>query len=79
VLAQTAHLVSSAQQLRAPQASFFSGLQSFLTLALQGRVPVTASRYEAVESRLKDTLQALQAWVDAGRAERTVINGIISH
>lgn len=77
VLAQAAHLVSSAQQLRAPQASFFSGLQGFLTVAQQGRVSVAASKYEAVESRLRDTLQALQARVDAGRAERMVINGIL--
>jgi hypothetical protein len=43
----------------------------------QQRVAITAQRYEAVESRLKTVMLAVQSWVDAGRAERAAVDGVL--
>ncbi len=80
VVDQLAQLVSSAQQANAPQAvMFFTGLQGFLTIAMQRRVVIAAQMYQAVESRLRETVQALQAWGKAGRDERSAIAGLLGH
>jgi chemotaxis protein histidine kinase CheA len=75
---QAAQLLSSAQQINASQAAtFFMGLHGFLTIVMQRRIVVPAPKYEAVESRLVENLKALQAWVEAGRAERSAIGAIL--
>lgn len=80
IVDQAAELASSAQQVNASHtATFFTGLHSFLTIVMEGRVAVTPPRYEAVESRLLESVKALQAWVEAGRVERSAIVGILQN
>jgi hypothetical protein len=78
VAEQVGQLWSTAQQVNASQAmTFFKGLHSFLTLIMQRRVVVAANRYEAVEARLAEMAKAIQRWVEAGRAERSAISGLL--
>jgi chemotaxis protein histidine kinase CheA len=78
VVEQVAQLWSAAQQVNAAQAmTFFMGLHSFLTVVMQQRVVVTAKKYEAVESRLLESMKIIQGWVEAGRAERTAIGSVL--
>ena len=80
IVDQAVELASSAQQVNASHtATFFTGLHSFLTIVMEGRVAVTPPRYEAVESRLLESVKALQAWVEAGRVERSAIVGILQN
>jgi hypothetical protein len=78
IVEQVAQLSSAAQQVNASQMlAFCTGLHSFLTLVMQGRVVVAVDKYAAVESRLIDNVKALQNWVEAGRMERSAISGIL--
>lgn len=78
IVDQLGQLVSSAQQVNEPQAvMFFTGLQGFLTVVMQRRVVVEAKMYQTVETRLLETVQALQAWGKAGREERAAIAGVL--
>lgn len=78
VVEHAAQLWSATQQVNAAQAmTFFMGLHSFLTIVMQRRVVVAAEKYGAVQSRLIENVKALQAWVEAGRAERSAIGGIL--
>ncbi|MBI3357921.1 MAG: hypothetical protein HY038_14335 [Nitrospirae bacterium] len=78
VVEQVAQLWSAAQQVNAAQAmTFFMGLHSFLTVVMQRRVVVTGKKYEAVESRLLESMKTIQGWVEAGRAERTAIGSLL--
>ena len=75
---QAAQLCSAAQQVNASETMmFFKGLHSFLTMVKQQRVVVAAPKYAAVQARLAECVQALQAWVEAGRTERSAIGGIL--
>jgi chemotaxis protein histidine kinase CheA len=75
---QAAQLCSAAQQVNATETvTFFKGLHSFLTMVMHHRVVVAAPKYAAVQARLAECLRALQAWVEAGRAERSAIGGIL--
>ena len=78
VVELVAQLWSTAQQINATQATtFFKGLHSFLTLIMQRRVVVAATRYEAVATRLSDCASAIQSWVEIGQAERSAIGGLL--
>lgn len=78
VAEQAAQLSLAAQQVNATQTmTFFMGLHSFLTMVMQQRVVVAAPKYATIQSRLAECVQTLQAWVDAGRAERSAIGGIL--
>lgn len=78
VVEQVAQLWSAAQQVNATQAmTFFMGLHSFLTVVMQQRVVVAAKKYEAVESRLFESMKTIQGWVETGRAERTAIGSVL--
>lgn len=78
VVEQAAQLWLAAQQVNAAQAmTFFMGLHSFLTMVMQRRVVVATEKFGAVQSRLSENVRALQAWVEAGRAERSAIGGIL--
>jgi chemotaxis protein histidine kinase CheA len=78
VVEQVAQLWSAAQQVNASQAmTFFMGLHSFLTVVMQQRVVVAAKKYEAVESRLFESMKTIQGWVETGRAERTAIGSVL--
>ncbi len=73
-----AELCSAAQQVGASQAAeFFTGLHRFLTIIMQRRIQVAAHKYDAVESRLLETMRAVQTWVETGRMERAAISGIL--
>ncbi|MBH0198176.1 MAG: hypothetical protein HP497_01995 [Nitrospira sp.] len=75
---QAAQLWSSAQQVNASETmTFFMGLHSFLSMVMQQRVVVAAPKYGAVKARLAECIQALEAWVEAGRAERSAIGAIL--
>jgi chemotaxis protein histidine kinase CheA len=78
VVEQVAQLWSAAQQVNASQATtFFMGLHSFLTVAMQQRIVVEPKKYEAVGKRLEDVLKAIQVWVEVGRAERAAIGAAL--
>jgi chemotaxis protein histidine kinase CheA len=78
VVEQAAQLWSAAQQVNASHTmTFFMGLHSFLTMVMQQRVVVATQKYAAVQARLAECVQALQAWVEAGREERSAIGGVL--
>jgi chemotaxis protein histidine kinase CheA len=78
VVEQVAQLWSTAQQINATHAmTFFRGLHSFLTVIMQGRVVVAAERYEAVEARLAESTNAIESWVENGRADRSAIGALL--
>ena len=80
VVAQVAQLWSTAQQINASYAmAFFKGLHSFLTLILQRRVVVAATRYDAVEARLSESAKFIQSWVETGRHERSAVGALLPH
>ena len=71
---RVAQLWSAAQQVNASHAmTFFMGLHSFLTLVMEHRIGVGTHRYEAVHSRLVQTVNSLEEWVQGGRTERAAI------
>lgn len=71
-------LWSVSQQADAVQAmTFFLGLQSFLTIVSERRVRPNPKQCEAVERRLRSMLDAMQAWVEAWRAERAAICALL--
>jgi chemotaxis protein histidine kinase CheA len=73
-----AHLWSAAQQVSASQAmTFFMGLHSFLTMALERRIDIAAKKYDAVEARLREVVEIIQAWVENGRTERSEIDAVL--
>jgi chemotaxis protein histidine kinase CheA len=75
---QAAQLWSAAQQVNASETmTFFMGLHSFLSMVMQQRVVVASPKYAAVKARLAQCVQALEAWVEAGRAERSAIVAIL--
>jgi chemotaxis protein histidine kinase CheA len=80
VLEQVTQLWTAAQQVNASQAmTFFMGLHSFLTVALQQRVLIAAQKFEAVESRLRSMLESIRIWIDVGRAQRAAIATLLPH
>lgn len=75
---RAAQLWSAAQQINASQAmTFFMGLHSFLSIALQRHVVVSSQSIAAVELRLGQCVHAIEEWVESGRVERLAIQGAI--
>ncbi len=75
---RVARLWSAAQQVNASHAmTFFMGLHSFLTIALEQRLMVGADRYTAVHSRLVQTVGSLDEWAQGGHAERAAIHNAL--
>ncbi len=75
---RVAQLWSAAQQVNASHAmTFFMGLHSFLTLVMEQRVGVGTNRYEAVHSRLVQTVNSLEEWVQDGQTERAAIQRVL--
>jgi hypothetical protein len=78
LIEQVAHLWSAAQQVSASQAmTFFMGLHSFLTMASERRIDIAAKKYDAVEARLREVVEIIQAWVENGRTERSEIGAVL--
>lgn len=77
-LKDVVQLRTDAQQVNAGMAmTFFTGLQSFLTVALHQRIFLAASRVELVRTRLQGMGGAIHQWVEQGRAERAAIGGLL--
>ncbi|MDF0666969.1 MAG: hypothetical protein P0119_12965 [Nitrospira sp.] len=77
---RTAQLWSAAQQVNASHAMvFFMGLHSFLTVVMQHRVMVSADNYDAVQSRLDQSVKGIEDWAERGRVERMAIQGVLPH
>jgi len=75
-----AQLWSAAQQVNASQAMvFFMGLHSFLTIVTHRRLVVDAKNYDAIQSRLDQSVKGIEEWVTSGRTERMAIQGILPH
>ena len=73
-----AELWSAAQQVNAVEAmTFFSGLQSFLTIVREQRVMPPASQFKKVETRLRSMPTMIQEWAEAGRRERGAIEALL--
>lgn len=80
VVELVAQLWSAAQQVNASQATvFFMGLHSFLTIVTQRRLVVDAKNYDAIQSRLDQSMKGIEEWVTSGRTERMAIQGILPH
>jgi len=75
---RVAQLWSAAQQVNASHAMlFFMGLHSFLTIVMQHRMVVGATRYDAIQSRLHQSLKGIEEWADSGRMERMAIQHVL--
>lgn len=75
---RVAQLWSAAQQVNASHAMlFFMGLHSFLTIVTQHRMVVGATRYDAIQSRLNQSLKWIEEWADNGRVERMAIQRVL--
>jgi chemotaxis protein histidine kinase CheA len=73
-----AQLWSAAQQVNASHAMlFFMGLHSFLTIVTQHRMVVGATRYDAIQSRLNQSLKGIEEWAENGRVERLAIQRVL--
>jgi chemotaxis protein histidine kinase CheA len=71
-------LWSASQQVNAVEAmTFFTGLQSFLTLVLAQRVVPAAPQFDKVEARLRGMPAIIQEWAEAGRRERGAIEALL--
>jgi hypothetical protein len=57
--------------------TFFMGLHSLLTVALQRRVTIVEARYAAIEARLGSMMTTIQSWMEAGRAERAAVGELL--
>lgn len=67
-------LVDQARQRDAvPLLHFFQGLSSFIKIATERRLAISAQRFGAVETRLAALGATAQAWLEAEREERTAI------
>ena len=78
VLQDVACLRTEAQQVNAGSAAmFFSGLHSLLTVVVQRRVLLAASRVESVKARLHVMGGAIRQWVEHGRAQRAAIDQLL--
>lgn len=77
-LQDVARLRTEAQQVNAGSAmKFFAGLHSLLSLVLQRRVLLTATRVESVKERLRMMGDAIRRWVEHGRAQRAAIDQLL--
>ena len=77
---RVAQLWSAAQQVNASHAMvFFMGLHSFLTIVIQHRVVVGATRYDAIQSRLRQSVKGIEEWAEDGRTERMAIQRVLPH
>lgn len=75
---RVAQLWSAAQQVNASHAMlFFMGLHSFLTIVTQHHVVVGATRYDAIQSRLDQSLKGIEEWAANGRMERIAIQRVL--
>ena len=73
-----AELWSVSQQVNAVEAmTFFTGLQSFLTLVMEQRVMPPVSQFKKVESRLRTMPTIIQEWAESGRRERGAIEALL--
>jgi chemotaxis protein histidine kinase CheA len=73
-----AELWSASQQVNAVEAmTFFTGLQSFLTIVREQRVMPPTSQFKRVETRLRTMPTIIQEWAEAGRRERGAIEGLL--
>lgn len=71
-------LWSASQQVNAVEAmTFFTGLQSFLTIVLAQRVVPGAPQFDKVEARLRGMPSVIQEWAEAGRREREAIEALL--
>jgi chemotaxis protein histidine kinase CheA len=78
VVERVAQLWSAAQQVNASHTmTFFMGLHSFLAIVMERRVTVDAKRYEAVQSRLAQSVTSLEEWAQCGQAERAAIQRVL--
>ncbi|MDH4301035.1 MAG: hypothetical protein OEV51_03070 [Nitrospira sp.] len=75
---RVAQLWSAAQQVNASHTmTFFMGLHSFLAIVMDRRVPVEPKRYEAVQSRLAQSISSLEEWAQCGQTERASIQRVL--
>ncbi len=80
VVERVAQLWSAAQQVNASHAMvFFMGLHSFLTIVMQRRAVVSAKNYDAIQSRLIQSVKQIEDWAESGRKERMVIQSVLPH
>lgn len=74
-LQDVAQLRIEAQQVNAGSAMmFFTGLHSLLSMVVQRRVRLAATRVESVKTRLHVVGGTIRQWVEQGRAQRAAID-----
>ncbi|HEX7766094.1 MAG TPA: hypothetical protein VF443_05235, partial [Nitrospira sp.] len=57
--------------------TFFTGLQSFLTIVREQRVMPPTSQFKKVETRLRTMPTIIHEWAEAGRRERGAIESLL--
>jgi hypothetical protein len=71
---EVTQLRAEAQQVNVtPAMTFFSGLQSLLSVLAQHRLPLAAARVHAITTRLVVVRELIHQWVERGRTERVAI------
>ncbi len=74
----TSELWSVSRQVNAVEAmTFFTGLQSFLTIVMEQRVMLPPSQFKKVETRLRLMPSIIETWAEAGRRERGAIEAML--
>jgi hypothetical protein len=77
-LQDVARLRIEAQQVNAGSAMmFFTGLHSLLTVVVQRRVLLAATRVESMKARLQVMSGAIRQWVEHGRTQRAAIDQLL--
>jgi hypothetical protein len=71
---EVTQLRAEAQQVNVtPAMTFFSGLQSLLSVLAQHRIRLAAGRVQAITARLGIVRELIHQWVERGRTERAAI------
>ena len=72
------HMQSIAKQGHAiPLVTFFTGLQSFLSIIMRHRLVLTSQRLQAVETRIRAVLATIEEWIIAGEQERDAMGRLL--
>ncbi|MGH7254939.1 MAG: hypothetical protein ACREI3_04105 [Nitrospirales bacterium] len=61
-----------------PVMDFFEGMETFMRILAERRVPIEAERIHAVCARVQVLSTLAERWVEAGRDERAAIENILT-
>ncbi|MEQ1795226.1 MAG: hypothetical protein ABL970_13670 [Nitrospira sp.] len=78
IVDRAGELWAASQQVNAVEAmTFFTGLQSFLTIVTERSVVPSTPQFNKVEAKLRGMAPIIQEWAEAGRRERKAIEALL--